>query len=148
MRKTTMFAATIIIVIVLLAGCGDITRNHFIFLGESEHWRGGLEASTYERFYDKEGSLCYDSIQNEQFSVTYKGELSDLASVKNIEVTCNYPDGEDTISKTYDDGPPDKKTIKSGTGGSEGGTVIKKDDIITMTVTVDGKTETMELKVK
>lgn len=123
----------------------DIVEHHYVFKGESEHWTGEYAVDYRGEFYYKDGTLCYDSNTDTKGSVTYKSELSDLASVKKIIVSYETPSGNGSITTVYDK-PPGEKTFNFGGGSDNGSLLFTSEDVITITITVDGKTETMELK--
>ncbi len=78
----------------------EVTVHKYTLTGESESWTAELNIDHTDILFEKDGSLCYDSDEDSELIVTYKGDISDLESVKNLRIVC----GEDSIEDTFNNG--------------------------------------------
>lgn len=154
MKKTTAFL--MLILILLFSACavdgiqssvtndGDNIENHFIFSGESKSWTGEMKVDSKLGFYEKDGVLGCDANEEHTLTVTYKGDVSILSSVKQLKIDFDAGPSGGTLEEDHADEPIQQNTfVMKGAGN---GAQIQKDEIITVTVTVDGKTESFEMK--
>ena len=123
----------------------DYIENHFVFKGESELWTGEMKVDSTLQFYEKDGVLGCDTNEKHKLTVTYKGDVSDLASVKQLKIDFDAGPSSGSLEEEHVDDPITQKTFVMQGGGS-GSAQIQKDEIITVTVTIDGKTESFEMK--
>ena len=68
-----------------------------------------------------------------------------MASVKNLKINYDAPLSGGSIEENHDEFPLQEKTFTLSGGGS-GVSLIQEDAVITVTVTIDGKTETFVMK--
>ncbi len=121
----------------------DYIENHFVFRGESELWSGEMKVDSTLQFYEKDGILGCDANEKHKLTVTYKGDVSDLASVKQLKIDFDAGPSGGSLEEDHADDPIEQKTFVMQGGGN--GAQIQKDEIITVTVTIDGKTESFEM---
>ena len=126
------------------SGNDDYIENHFVFKGESESWTGEMKVDSTLQFYEKDGVLDCDANEDHTLTVTYKGDVSDLASVKQLKIDFDAGPSGGGLEEEHADDPIAQKTFVMQGGGN--GAQIQKDQIITVTVTIDGKTENFEMK--
>ena len=127
-------------------GNDDYTENHYVFKGESEMWTGEMMVDSSMQFYEMEGILGCDTNERERLTVTYKGDVADLAVVKHLEIDYDAPLGGGSIQESYDPEYPLQEKTFTLSGGGSGVSLIQEDAVITVTVTIDGKTETFVMK--
>lgn len=128
-------------------GNDDYIENHYVFKGESEMWTGEMTVDSTLLFFEKEGVLGCDSNEREKLIVTYKGNVSDLGPVKKLKIDYDAPSSRGGgLEDNYDYACPlQEKTFIFSSGGS-GGALIHDDAVITVTVTIDDKTESFEMR--
>ncbi len=123
----------------------DVEENNYVFKGENEFWAGELEVNATRIFKEKEGNLEYESKADKTLTVTYKNELADLSSIKNLVISYESSVGKGEIKEDFTDSPPTDKiyTLSSSTSG---GAIESEDEVIKLSIVVDGKEQTIELK--
>lgn len=144
MKKILFILFTIILL--LLSGYSDkeVTYRHYTYLGENKDWIADYKADTLEIFREKDGKLDYDNKEKDQFRITFKKDVSELASVKNVTITCKGDLWKSTLHEEYTETDPlTKKTFTMGGGGSS--TNLSIDDYILVTVKLDGKVQTFKM---
>lgn len=134
-----------IIVIILLTlslatGCSskDITEHYYNYKGESEHWTAQYKGYTIDEFYKENGKLKCKEKADGNLVFTYKGDLSDLSSVR--EVGYNFKNGG---GKRVSEQAPDKRTFSWDHGFSVSMLLENSENL---EIIIDGKTETIEMK--
>lgn len=145
MKRVSIFAIVLVIVI-SFAGCGnrDVKKYDYTFKGENSDWEGVLQYNAMEVFTRKDAKWEYENEDNTEFSVTYKGDLADLSTVKHMEISYETKFSKSTHTADYTDDYPRDKTFKLS-GGSRGSHLMKKDEIVKVTIMIDNKTQTFEL---
>ncbi len=77
--------------------------------------------------------------------MTYKRDVSELASVKHLEILYTDSAGSEKLTEDFDDNDPlSHQTFTLKSGGS--GAIESKDEIIEVNINIDGNTQTFELK--
>jgi len=128
-------------------GNDDYIQNHVVFKGESESWTGEMTADSALLFYESGGVLGCDSEDKGLLTVTYKGDVSDLASVKDMRITYDTGNGVGSLGATYSDENPLQEKTFTITTSSFNVANIEEDFVVTVTVTTDDKTETIEMSI-
>ena len=120
----------------------------YTFKGENEFWAAefrvkGTGASSQNFF----GKVNFDSDLNKTLIVTYKKDISQLSSVKHLEISYDedLPLKGEPLIEDYNNGSYARKTyiIKSHTTGS---VVETGDFIIKVTINIDNQIQTIKLK--
>jgi hypothetical protein len=77
--------------------------------------------------------------------VTYNKDLSQLSSIKHLEISYESSAGSQSLVEDFKDGHPNEKTyvLKSG---SKGRAIENKDEVIKVSINLDGKIEIIELR--
>jgi hypothetical protein len=135
------------IMVLIFTGCSnkDVIEHDYTYKGESELWTAEYKVNGTGTFTKKDGTLEYDSDVDTILTVTYKKALSELSSVKNLEISYETSAGGGKLNENFDDIPPNKKTYTLKSGRS-GGAIENKDEIIKVNISIDGKSQTLELK--
>lgn len=144
MRK----AIVILLAVMMLntSGCyKDVIEHNYTFKGENECWDVKYTVDATEIFTKKKNILGYDCNSDKLFTIAYKKELSDLSSIKNLKVSYKSHAESGSISEEYNDGPPTEKTYTIKTGG-KGRAIEGKDEVIKVTIDIDGNIQTINLK--
>lgn len=145
MRKTSIIL--IIIVLCIVAGCSnkEVIKHNYTYKGENELWTAEYKVNSTGTFTEKDSNTDYESNSNITLTITYKKDLSQLSSVKHLEISYESSAGGGNLNLNFDDNPPNEKTytLKSS---STGGAIENKDEIVKVNINLDGKTQVIELK--
>ena len=147
MRKS--ISILIIIVILIITGCSnkEVIKHNYTYKGENEFWTAEYKVNGAGTFTEKDNKTSYESKCSKEFIVTYKKDLSELSSVKHLEISYKSSVGGGKTTQDFDDSPPNEKTyiLKKG-GTATGGAIENKDEVIEVTINLDGKIQTLELR--
>ncbi|WP_028309322.1 hypothetical protein [Desulfitibacter alkalitolerans] len=129
MHRTSYAILFFLVSIVLLAGCSSkeyIYQNNR-FYGEGQYWQA--EYIIESKKDPEDGSFKESKFE---FIVIYKGDVSELKSVEQLQMTI-INDIDEEISKIINfTDPPDKKVFRMSGGSS--GSYISEDDIFEVNV--------------
>lgn len=139
----------VLILTILLWGCSktkdplNIIRYDYLYRGENENWVAEFKLTGEGIFEEIDGTITYDNEVNKILNVTYKKDLAKLKPIKKIKITYESNHGKGTITQNFIN-PPKEKTfvLASKSYGAVGNEEIK----VKVTITVDGKTETINLE--
>ncbi len=139
-------------------GVSDLLRNNldlpedvdtfytYTYTGENELWNVEYKVNETAEFTEKENGLDVETEAKGELVITYKGELAELSSVKHMEISyeCNLEANK--IVDDYKDGISSKTfTINSV---RKNGALHNGNEIITVTIKMDGDTQTLKLQNK
>lgn len=147
MKKIIYSLLTILVIII--SGCSNqkTTEYHYTYKGENELWsvEYKVDGSTILTT-KKEGTLSVTTNKDTVLTATYKNDISELQGVKNITISYDWTYGGGSLIHEYDDTPPTQTvfTIKSS---STNGPIERKDEIIYVTISINGEEQIIELKV-
>lgn len=119
----------------------DVIEHDYTFKGESKHWTAVFHVDGEEVFYEEEEVTKRDRKVESEFRLTYKGELDELASVKDIRYEYRTPRSSTGRSLRLDDAPLREKVFTDS-----GNTLVREDEIIEVTVEWGDSTETFTLE--
>jgi len=142
MRKMVVILSTAMLLLIII-GCSNkkVIKYDYIYRGENESWTAEYKINGTATFTEKDNKTSYEDNGGKVLTVTYKGDISELSSVKHFEISYK---GEGLV---YDIGDDDSLNQKTFTLESEGlGAVEDKDEIIKVNINMDGQTQTIELK--
>lgn len=138
-----------IFILLMITGCTNknVVKHEYTFKGESKSWIAEYKISGEEIFGEKNKRVDYTSRCDKLLTVTYKNDLSELDSIKHIEISYKSSSSEGKISEDYDDDirPSQTYTNKSSSGN---GSIENKEETINVTINIDGNVETIKLKSK
>jgi hypothetical protein len=126
---------------------GEVTEHKYLFTGEGEYWSAELEYEA-EEVWDKDADdvNTYANESGYIFTLTYKGDLEELAPMEQLEYQYEKGTvGSGSSSFTFDEPVSDKKFTSRG-GGS--GAVMRGDMVVYVDVKWDEQEESFELIVK
>lgn len=141
LKFKVIFLLFIICILTFGTGCttnNNIVKQDFNLKGENDNWITEYKGQSKGEFYKEKGVLKYKEKSDGMLTLTYKGNLSDLASVREIGyefVNCSV--------KMTSDHAPDKKTFTWNQGLSA---VVDENSIKNVDVIIDGKKEIIEMK--
>lgn len=146
-RLKKLISFIIILIVLGTTGCSkkDVINHNYTFKGENESWVAEYNINGTQEFIEKDGSSNFKSECEKEFSITYKNDISELATIKNIAISYASSTSKGEIVENYRDGTQPEKTYKIQSS-SRGGAIESKDDIIKVSVNIDGNIETFELK--
>lgn len=129
-----------------ITGCSskEVIKHNYTYKGENELWTAEYVMNGTGTFTKKDGTLHYESNSNKILTVTYKKDISQLSSVKHLEISYESSVGGGKKAEDYNDGPPKEKTYTIKSGGT--GAIENKDEVIKVNINIDGKIQTIELK--
>jgi len=141
---------SILFIGIILSGCktkdNDETKINYTFKGENEFWDAKYTINGFEKFERKNGVLSYNNSFSNLLTVEYKGDLSDLNSVKEMEISYKTSKTSGKSVDTYDTNQPiTSKEFKLKSGG-ENTALPDENEIVTVEIKVDGVSQTLELK--
>lgn len=145
MKKGIQIVSFFLLIIFILAGCNkkDVTRYSYTYQGETELWKAAYKVDTTVTFTEKDGKLDGETDGKGMLVIEYKGELADLLYVRHSELSYEYTHGKEILTKNYGDG--ESITSKVFTLNSSRSGVPLKDDIIKVSINMDGNIQTLEL---
>ncbi len=116
----------------------NIVKQDFNLIGENNNWIVEYKGHSEGEFYKVMGKLNYREKSDGNLTLTYKGELSDLTSVR--EIRYEFANGGGTITSDH---APDRKIFRFNQGLSA---VTDVNTTKTVDIIIDGKKETADLK--
>ncbi|MDF2942384.1 MAG: hypothetical protein K0S01_1242 [Herbinix sp.] len=146
MKKASVVLIGILLFIVTLVGCSKLFSKALIFKGESEDWKADFRVYNIETSTNEDGNDVYTA--DKTLTVTYKNDLADLATVKTWEISYEsvWYGGKQSETLTNNSSITDKVfTINCG-GGQSDLRIENKDNVIKVSVNIDGEIQNLELK--
>ena len=148
MKKLIIIAVSILTII--FCGCSnkEVIEHNYIYTGENENWTAEYTVTGVGIFTEKDGRTNYESEHKKRLEVTYKKDISNLALVKNLEISyeTSVGGGSSTLYWDDDESIMEKSFILSGV--SRNGAIENKDETIKVSIDIDGNVEKIELKNK
>ncbi len=145
LRKIALlFIATLII----FMGCSnmDVTRHNYIFRGESELWTAEYKVDGTDSWSKVDGKLHYESEATKVLTVIYKGDVSELYSVKYLEISYDTGTGGGKLTEDHDNDAPLSQKVFTFRSEGKGELMPDKDEAIKVTINLDGDVQTIDLK--
>ncbi|AZV59034.1 hypothetical protein DMR38_05290 [Clostridium sp. AWRP] len=126
----------------VVTGCSnkDVIKHNYIYKGENQFWTAQYKVNSTGIFTKRDDKLHYEGNSNGILTVTYKKNISELSSVKHLEISYKSSTGGGSIGQNS----PKKKTYTMTS--STDGITEDKDEVIKVTINLDGKIQTIELK--
>lgn len=137
----------IILTILLMTGCSnkEVIKHNYTYKGENDSWTAEYKVNGTVTFTEENNYTKCDSEANKVFTVTYKNDISKLSSAKNVEISYKSSTSAGKITNKYDDGDRIQKTYTMQSS-SKNGAIENEDDVIEVTINIDGNIEVFELK--
>ncbi len=130
MRKTHIIL--LIVSILFLSGCVKTEKISYLFVGQTDDWHAEVYFEATIKTFTEDGKLHIENEHTEVFSIWYTGDM-EIAAGSYINYRIATTNGE-TIG--YQELPSDFKISSSSSGN---GAMIQEDEIITVTLTVNGQ---------
>lgn len=143
-----VLSALIIIVSLVFIGCSkeELVKHDYTFKGENEHWTAEYKVKGESGFIKKGERQIYTAEEKSILTVTYKKDLSDLSTVRNLKISYKNSFRDVTDSHGYDEDNQIKKKVFTMADSSKNSAVVSKNEKATVTIELDGKKETINLK--
>lgn len=146
MRKVISFY--IILILLFAIGCSnnDGMKHNYTYKGENNFWTAEYKVDATDAFHKKGSKDSSESRSNTTFTITYKKNLSELSSIKHMEISYESSVNSQKITNNFDkNNKLNKKTyiLKSDSKGTD---IEGKDETIKALINLDGKIQTIELK--
>ncbi|KPH72127.1 hypothetical protein AFL42_13995 [Oceanobacillus caeni] len=129
----------------LISACSnneEVTQHNYLFVGEGKYWSAELIYKAEEVWgKDADDINTYSSEDEYTFKLTYKGDLNEIASMKQLDYEYNGPTGGGSLSETFDE-PVSVKEFTSRGGGS--GAIMRKDMVVHVEVKWDDNEESFD----
>ncbi|QUL57284.1 hypothetical protein KDC22_12920 [Paenibacillus tritici] len=130
------------LLLLLLTSCNtETTHFNYTFKGEAETWSAVYKQEASQKLITRRDKVTSESSKQYTFNLHYKGEPSDLETIKQMKYTYK---GRGSGGSQNIEGPVPIGMLKMGGSGS--GTIEREDSVIKVTVEWDGKSEEFELK--
>ncbi|WFR55914.1 hypothetical protein QA584_20160 [Anaerocolumna sp. AGMB13025] len=152
-----LFFVYIMLSVLVIASCSnketnetkqDVVNHNYIFKGESDMWVAEYKVVGTETFTEKDGLLDVETESDNELTVTYKGELANLSSVKHMEISYESSTNSGKMVNDYDK----DESITSNTfimkSGGKNCAIPNENNIIKVIINIDGVEHTLELKNK
>jgi hypothetical protein len=137
-----------LIIALITTGCSKKEIINYIYNGENESWIAEYKITNTATTIKNGNRISYKNYEDKIFTITYKKDLSELNSINYLSITYDYNNGSSSDIKTYNGNPVIRKTFifnsHSENNRSDGSNIV--DDIVTVTVDIDGEIETFKLK--
>ncbi|MDY2630569.1 MAG: hypothetical protein SOV85_04360 [Clostridium sp.] len=121
----------IIFILLIITGClnKNINQYNYSYKGKNEFW-------TAEYHITGNDTTC-----EKIFTITYNYDISQLSSIKRLEISYESSVANGGIEEIVQ--PEKSYTLKSTTSG---GVIESKDEVIKVTINIDGHIQILELK--
>lgn len=136
---------TLTLILIAATGCTkkDEVNHHYVFLGENEDWTIQYEVEGKDSFKKKDETLTYEGNSDTIFTASYKKEASNLSTYDKIDISYQSSSKGGSISEEIiKDNPQTSYSIKSS---SKSGVNLSSDDIIKVSINLDGNIQLIEL---
>ncbi len=147
--KKILAISLIIIIGIFSTSCsnGDInetTTYNYIFKGENDLWEAEYKVTGESTYKQNDNEVKNDGQFEFILTVAYKGDISELSSVKNLSISykSNLKGGSYNLSFPEDGTIKKAYTIKFESDMLN----VSKDEIIKVTIKIDNEIQELELK--
>ena len=137
----------IIMLLLVITGCAkkEIINHNYVYKGENAFWSAEYKVNGKGTFTEKNGKNQYDSNAKKVFTITYKKDINQLSTVKHMEISYESSVASGKVTENFNAGAPKEKTYTTKSE-DEGVPIENKYDVIKVTINLDGKIETIELR--
>lgn len=144
MKKITVIMIALLMLIVTGCSKKEVIKHNYTYKGENEYWEATFTTNGTETFEQTDSKLDIDTESKYKLTVTYKNDLSDLASVKKFGISFETLSLGGSLTEEFNENESIKsKTFILSGGGSS---IPIENDIIKVTINIDGDVQTLELK--
>lgn len=136
------------IILFTVTGCSnkEMVKHDYTYKGENEFWTAEYKVKGESGFVKKGDNKLHKSDSRSILTVTYKKDLSELSSIKHFKISYKSSTGETGRSYQSDKNNPLNKKTYTIENTSKDTVIESKDEIIKVSIDIDGKVQTIELK--
>lgn len=128
---------------IIIVGCSkkEVHVNKYTFKAENKNWQ--VELLSYQKviFTEKGDKTDAETVSNSSLTITYKRKLSELYSVKHMEISYETDLSAGNLVSNFDDGISSKTFTFNSVGP-----ITDEYDEIKVTINLDGEIEILELE--
>jgi len=123
---------------------GDTDGYSYRYAGENDEWTAEYVIAGAGEWTNKDDTLGYDGSYNTLLTVSFKGDLTELPSIRHLIISYKLKNEGGTLDETYDE---DSGAHSSYSESSDlnGMYIYSKDDVFTVTINPDGKEQIIKL---
>ena len=147
MRKVCLILSCILLAVFTFIACNkkDVTEYHYIYQGENDLWNAEYRIDCIVTLTEENGKKSSDTVTDCELVVTYKGELTDLSSVRHVEISYKSSTRGGNLIEDYEPGGSISSKIFTLKSGGRNDAIPVEDDVINVTIITDDQTQTLEL---
>ncbi len=123
-------------------GSREVIEHDYTFTGEDKNWKATFHIKGQEVFYVKDNVVQYESNYDTTFKLIYKGDLSDLSELNELQYGYVTPLSHFKATKHFDTPSKRKVFVENGSGS---GNIIRPEERIFVTVQWDAQIEKFTL---
>lgn len=140
MKKNFVFITFLIIIMVVGCSKKEVFHENYTFVGENHDWKAKCTAKETVTFTEHNNKTEATNNSDNKLTITYKGKLSNLSSVKHIKISYKTDLSEGFYDGRLDEGVTSKTYIFTSVGQ-----ITDENDIIKVTIELDEKRTTFNL---
>ena len=145
MKKKMAYSGLVLVLLIVIIWWfyhNDLTFYHYIFMGESQTWSAQLDSVGNIIKSEKNGRLTYDCNNENTLVITCKKDIREMAGVKHLEIHRELGSSGGSLVENLAEGSLLQRSYTFRSGGS----MVEPDDIVRVTISVDGEQEIIELQ--
>ena len=123
---------------------GDTDIYRYTYAGGNDEWTAKFEIAGTEKWTNKNNLLGYDGSYDTLLTVSFKGDLTELSSVRHLIISYKMGNQGGTIDQTYDEGSGARSSY-SESSSSGGAYLYSEGDVYIVTINLDGIEQTIGL---
>lgn len=133
----------ILLFFILLTACKNtqVYNHNYKYVGEGDYWQAEFQVKGKDVFYEDNGITKYAGESVYESTLTYKGSIEELQSIKKFKYSVEYPGGSYRENRS---GPLNDGTFTFSGSGIR----ARENDKIYVVVNWDDLEESFELKVQ
>jgi|GEM_PF-1081708 len=122
----------------------DTEAYSYTYAGENDEWATEYTITGAGKWTKTDDTLGYDGSYDTLLTISFKGDPTELSSIRHLIISYKIGNQGGTIDETYDEGRGAHSSY-SESGGSNGAYLYSEGDVITVIITLDGMEQTIEL---
>jgi hypothetical protein len=139
----------------MMDGAGRCAHFHYDFIVSPplpdnisgiELWIAEYKVNGTSTFTEKNNKTEYEANSNNILTITYKKNLSDLSSVKHLEISYESSAGGGKLTEDFDSNHLLNQKTYTLKSSNIGGAIESKNEVINVNINLDGKIQKIELK--
>lgn len=144
MKKISIISFALLILIVTGCSKKEIIKHNYTYKGENELWSAEYTTNGTAIFEQNDSKMDVGTESKYKLTVTYKKDLSDLSSVKKLVISYDASSSGGSLSEVYSE--DESITSKTFTLSGGGSFIPIENEIIKVTINIDGDVQILELK--